>query len=76
MADKFKPAKRGSEITFVTGSRFGRKEHQGTVVAFVPKGMPAKVSAKSGLHAEASNRDRYIVQIGEAVRFANAKAVK
>lgn len=46
------------------------------MVAFVPKGQPAKVSMKSGLKADASNRDRYVVQVGETVRFANARSAQ
>lgn len=76
MATPIKPFKKGTSITFTTGSRAGTKEYNGTVVAFVPKGVEAKVSKASGLPAAPSNRDRYVVAFGDQQKFANAKSAK
>jgi hypothetical protein len=76
MATPFKPFKKGTSITFTTGSRAGTKEYGATVLSFVPKGAEAKVSKASGLPSVPSNRDRYVVAIGETQKFANAKSAK
>jgi hypothetical protein len=73
----FKPLKKGTAITFVTGSRKGQTTHTGTVTAFVAKGAEPKVSKKVAEqigNVAASNRDRYLVETSAGPRFANVKS--
>jgi len=68
-----KPLKKGTTVQFSTGSRVGTKSYTGTVYAFVPAGETPKAPKSMG-DVKASNRDRYIVKVGEDLRFANAKS--
>lgn len=75
-----KPAKKGSHAKWVTGSRFGQKTHSGTVVCFVKAGETAgsrvPAAAKAFIDpAHTSNRDRYVMDLGGAFVYANAKSV-
>jgi len=71
--------KKGVAVTFSTGSRWGKKEYNGTVFAFVPMNTTPKAPkgtvVSKGDPNKASNRDRYIVKVGDSFRFANATAI-
>jgi co-chaperonin GroES (HSP10) len=71
--------KKGATITFSTGSRWGKKEYSGTVYAFVPMNAAPKAPkgtvVSKGDPNKPSNRDRYIVKIGDGFRFANASSI-
>lgn len=71
--------KKGAPVTFSTGSRWGKNEYSGTVYAFVPMKTTPKAPkgtvVSKGDPNKASNRDRYIVKIGDGFRFANATAI-
>ncbi len=76
-----KPLKKGAPISWTTGSRFGTKTHQGTVVCFVAIGKTAATRAPSAAKAfisleMPSNRNRYVVLRADgSFAFANAKSV-
>lgn len=68
-----KPFKKGTAISFSTGSRSGAKSYTGVVHLFVPAGVTPKVPKAMG-ETKPSNRDRYVVLVDDALRFANAKS--
>lgn len=75
-ASAFKPLKKGTTAVWETAGRGGRNRNTGTIVAFVPKGELAGGGVPKSVERTASNRDRYVIKVGEGdVRYANAKAV-
>lgn len=64
----------GTKVQYFTGSRYGTNSHEGVIVEFVRTGEEAVHHFESE-RKRRSNRDRYVIRVGNKLRFANAALI-